>query len=190
MRRHKQHVVYHSILPVLLEPGCPFCRLLKEFQAECLQTRVEAELHRLRNFHIRGLAAVQEAPVPARIFLKLINEAAPLSHGNNAFNICNEILKEEELRVRELVSCLDRPGVSQWLKTMATLCIPHALKLRPKLPPALVPRGDSLIEGYRRQLSLDLEQLRNEWLPESNRIGWGAVGRAAEFLVAQRGLRP
>jgi hypothetical protein len=38
MRRHKQHVVYHSILPVLHQPGCPFCRLLKEFQADRLQT--------------------------------------------------------------------------------------------------------------------------------------------------------
>jgi hypothetical protein len=27
-------------------------------------------------------------------------------------------------------------------------------------------------------------------LPESNRVGWGAVGRAAEFLASQRGLRP
>jgi hypothetical protein len=190
MRRHKQHVVYRSILPVLHEPGCPFCRLLKEFQADRLQTHAEGELHHLCNFHIWGLAAVQEAPVAARIFLKLVDEAAPLSNGNAACDVCSEILEEEELRVREFVTCLHRQEVGQWWKTNATLCIPHGLKLRPKLPPAFISRIDSLMEGYRRQLSLDLEQLRREWLPESNRIGWGAVGRAAEFLVAQRGLRP
>jgi hypothetical protein len=38
MRRHKQHVVYDSILPVLHEPSCSCCRLLKENQADGLQT--------------------------------------------------------------------------------------------------------------------------------------------------------
>ncbi len=78
----------------------------------------------------------------------------------------------------------------QWFRTNATLCIPHGLKLRRKLPIALISRIDSAMESYRQQLSADLEHLRNELLPESDRIGWGAVGRAAEFLVSQRGLRP
>lgn len=189
MRRHKEHVVYHSILPVLHQPGCPFCRLLKEFQADRLQTHAEGQLHCLCNFHVWGLAAVQDAPDAARIFLKLVNEAAPLSNGNVACDICNEIFEEEELRIREFVSCADRTDVAQWFRANATLCIPHGIKLRTKLPPALVPRIDSLMESNRRQLSVDLEQLRDEWLPESNRIGWGAVGRAAEFLASQRGLR-
>lgn len=94
MRRHKQHVVYDSILPVLHEPGCSCCRLLKENQADRLQTH--------------------------------------------------------ERRFPE--------SMARW-------------------------------RGYRQQLSADIEHLR-ELLPESDRIGWGAVGRAAEFLVSQRGLRP
>jgi hypothetical protein len=57
------------------------------------------------------------------------------------------------------------------------------------MPPALVSRIDSMMESYRRQLSADLQHLRDEWMPESNRTGWGAVGRAAEFLAAQRGIR-
>ncbi|MGB6868597.1 MAG: hypothetical protein WBD32_06090 [Acidobacteriaceae bacterium] len=58
------------------------------------------------------------------------------------------------------------------------------------MPPALVSRIDTMMENYRQQLSADLRQLRDEWMPESNRTGWGAVGRPAEFLVALRGLRP
>jgi len=190
MRRHRQHVVYRSILPVLHEPGCPFCRLLKEFQAHRLQTHAEGELHHLCNFHVWGLAAVQDAPIAARIFMRLVNEAAPLSNGNAACDICNEILQEEDLRVREFVSCLQRPDVTQWFRTNVTLCLPHGLKLRPRLPVVLIPRIDSAIESYRQQLSADLEHLREELMPESDRIGWGAVGRAAEFLASQRGLRP
>jgi hypothetical protein len=190
MRRHKELVLYQSILQVLHEAGCPFCRLLKEFQADRLQKHAEGELHHLCNFHIWGLAAVQDAPVAAKIFRKLVNEAAPLSNSAYVCDICNEIAREEEFRVREFLSCLQRSEVTQWLRSKVNLCIPHALKLRPGLPPALVPRIDALMESYRQQLSSDLEQLREEWLPESNRTGWGAVGRAAEFLVSQRGLRP
>ena len=81
MRKHSQLVVYHSILPVLHQPGCPFCRLLKDFQADRLQKHAQGEMHHLCNFHIWGLAAVKDAPDAAKIFLDLVNEAAPSSAG-------------------------------------------------------------------------------------------------------------
>jgi hypothetical protein len=40
--------------------------------------------------------------------------------------------------------------------------------------------------NYHQQLKEE-NQLRNE--PSQDRSGWGALGRAAEFLVSQRGLR-
>jgi hypothetical protein len=48
-------------------------------------------------------------------------------------------------------------------------------------------RIDAIIESYRQQLAQELQHLRDE--PEPDRTGWGAIGRAAEFLVSQRGLR-
>jgi hypothetical protein len=38
MRTHKQLVEYQSILQVLQEPGCPFFRFLKEYQAAGCRT--------------------------------------------------------------------------------------------------------------------------------------------------------
>jgi hypothetical protein len=189
MRRHRQLVLYQSILQVLHETGCPFCRLLKEFQADRLQKHAEGELHHLCNFHAWGLAAVQDAPVAARIFLRLVDEAAPLSNGVAACDVCDEVVAEEDLRIREFGSCLSRSDVSHWLRTDATLCIPHAMKLRRKIPLSIAPRIDALIVDYRKHLAEDLQQLRDEHEPEPDRTGWGAVGRAAEFLVSQRGLR-
>jgi len=190
MRIHSQLALCQSILPVLREPGCPFCRLLRDFQADRLQKHGATELQHLCNFHLWGLAAVQEAPDAARIFLKLVNEAAPLSNGAFACDVRNEIAREEELRLREFLSCLQRSEVTQWLRINGNLCIPHGLRLRPGLPLAMAPRIDTMMQSYRQQLSSDLEHFRDEWLPESNRSGWGAAGRAAGFLVAQRGLRP
>jgi hypothetical protein len=50
----------------------------------------------------------------------------------------------------------------------------------------LAARIDTIIENYRQQLAQELEHLRDE--KELDRAGWGALGRAAEFLVSQRGL--
>lgn len=189
MRKHKQHRVYHSILPALQEPGCPFCRLLKEFQAECLQTKTQRDLHRLCNFHAWGLAAVLDAPDAASIFMRLLDEMSVPGSAGTGCDICRDIVDEENLRIREFVSCSQSAAVVGWFKTGAALCIPHGMKLRPKLPPTLVPRIDNIMQQYRQQLHTELEHLRDGWDPQHNRSGWGAVGHAAEFLVAHRGLR-
>ena len=187
MRTHRQLVTYQSILQVLHDSGCPFCKFLKEFQASRLQNRSEAETHRLCNFHAWGLAAVQDAPIAAQAFIGILNEPETNASTAESCNVCDEVRAEEDLRIRELATCLHRPDVANWLRTEATLCIPHATKLRLQLPPVLASRLDAMVRGYRQQLKEELDQLRNE--PGLDRIGWGALGRAAEFLVSQRGLR-
>jgi hypothetical protein len=161
MRTHRQLVLYQSILQVLQESGCPFCRFLKEYQTARLQNHPKESIHRLCNFHTWGLAAVQDAPAAAQVFIKLVDESDLLSKAE--CDICMEVLAEEDLRIRELVSCLSRTDVSQWLRSSAVL-----------------------IKNYRQQIADELHHLRDE--PERDRSGWGALGRAAEFLVSQRGL--
>jgi hypothetical protein len=184
MRTHRQLVLYQSILQVLQESGCPFCRFLKEYQTARLQNHPKESIHRLCNFHTWGLAAVQDAPAAAQVFIKLVDESDFLSKAE--CDICMEVLAEEDLRIRELVSCLSRTDVSQWLRSSAVLCIPHGTKLRRQVPPVLAARVDAIIENYRQQIAEELHHLRDE--PEGDRAGWGALGRAAEFLVSQRGL--
>jgi hypothetical protein len=186
MRTHRQLVVYQSILQVLQEPGCPFCRFLKEFQTARLQNHPKENIHRLCNFHAWGLAAVQNALAAAQVFIKLVDERVEPSKAESGCDICGEVLAEEELRLREFASCLGRNDVSQWLRESAAFCIPHGLKLRRQVPPVLATRIDGIIENYRQQLAEELKHLSAE--PESDRAGWGALGRAAEFLVSQRGL--
>lgn len=187
VRTHRQLVTYQSILQVLHESGCPVCRFLKEFQTSRLQNRSEAETHRLCNFHAWGLAAVQDAPIAAQAFIGILNEPDVNANGAQACNVCDEVRAEEDLRIRELATCLHRPDVADWLRTKAFLCIPHATKLRREVPPVLASRIDAIVQNCRQQLKLELDQLRDE--PSSDRSGWGSLGRAAEFLVSQRGLR-
>jgi hypothetical protein len=186
MRTQKQLVFYESILDALQEPGCPFCRFLKEYQAARLQNRPEKDTHRLCNFHTWGLAVVQNALTAAQVFIKLVDEPVPVSTEVTVCDICNEITAEEDRRIREFVSCIHRTDVSGWLRSNAMFCIPHGIKLRRQLQPMVAARFDAIIENCRQQLIQELQSLRDK--PETERPGWGSLGRAAEFLVSQRGL--
>jgi hypothetical protein len=72
------------------------------------------------------------------------------------------------------------------LRGAPVLCIPHGLKFRRQVQPVIAARIDAIIDNCRRRLTQELETLRDT--PEADRLGWGSLGRAAEFLVSQRGL--
>jgi hypothetical protein len=171
---------------VLRESGCPFCRFLKEYQAERLQHHSEHEIHRLCNFHTWGLAAVQNALTAAEVFMHLVDNSAPISGDVPACDICKELTAEEDRRIREFVACVRRTDVSDWLRGTPVLCIPHGIKLRCQVQPVIAARIDAIIENCRQRLTQELQSLRDT--PEADRPGWGSLGRAAEFLVSQRGL--
>lgn len=116
-----------------------------------------------------------------------MNERDPRVKGQFECDVCRKVIAEEERRIREFVALLDKPDILRWLGTEAVFCIPHTLKLRRSAPLALTSYLDRIIRNYRNQLRDELAHLRDE--PGPYRTGWGAVGRAAEFLVAQRGLR-
>ena len=111
MRTQKQLIFYQSILDVLDEPGCPFCRFLKEYQAARLQNHQES-IRRLCNFHAWGLAAVQNAPAAAQVFIKLVDEPAPISSDDALCDICKDVFAEEDRQIREFVGCIHRGVVS------------------------------------------------------------------------------
>jgi hypothetical protein len=188
MRAHRLLVPRQSLEEVLHEPGCCLCRFLKDYQAIHLQEDSANEIRHLCNFHTWGLAAVQDAPTAADIFIRLlVNDAVPSPNAKPDCDVCRKVGAEEDLRIRELVTLLGKPQVQHWLRTEAVFCIPHGKKLRQKVSLVLAPRIDTIIENYREQLNDELLQLRND--PGPGRAGWGALGRAAEFLAAQRGLR-
>jgi hypothetical protein len=97
MKTHKQFVTHQSILQVLQESGCPFCRFLKEFQALRLQDHRQEEIRRLCNFHAWGLAAIQDASAAAQVLLKMREGTTPKASADSECDICKEICAEEDL---------------------------------------------------------------------------------------------
>jgi hypothetical protein len=122
----------------------------------------------------------------AEAFLTLVIENESMADQRRDCDVCRKVFDEEDRRIRELITLLGKPDVVRWLRMEAVFCIPHAVKLRQRLPLTLAARIDMIIRNYQEQLKDELVQLRND--PSPDRSGWGALGRAAELLVAQRGL--
>ena len=178
---------YGSILEVLDEPGCPFCRFMKNYQTALMQDPSQKSVHHLCNFHTWGLAATQRAPLAARVFLELLN--APEEQANaSPCDICVLVGLEEERRIREFIGCLQHKQVMQWLHSESVLCLSHGMKLRRGVPPPTAAIIDSIVERSRKQLVEELSQLQNIFEPSEAK--WGTLGHAAEFLASQRGLHP
>jgi hypothetical protein len=182
MRAHKV-LNYESIPQVLGETGCPFCRFMKNFQTGLLQ-EPGREIHHLCNFHTWGLAATQQAVSAAEHFMALLREQS--GGVPSSCTICTLLEEEENLRIREFVSYTEHKLVAQWLRSQAVLCMVHGAKLKHGAPPVVGSAINAIMERCRRQLVEDLARLHNEYLPDAER--WGVLGRAAEFMVSQRGL--
>jgi len=183
MRAHKV-VNYESILQVLGEAGCPFCRFMKNVQTALLQ-EPGREIHQLCNFHTWGLAATQEAVSAAEHFMALLQDRSG-GIPSSSCTICTLLQEEEDFRIREFISYTEHKLVAQWLRSQAVLCTVHGAKLRQGAPPVVVATVNAIMERCRRQLVEDLRRLQSEYLADAER--WGVLGRAAEFMVSQRGL--
>lgn len=176
---------YESILQVLNEAGCPFCRFLKNFQASLLQDPHDKDIHSLCNFHTWGIAASQRAVTAADLFLGLLDRSRGMPPVSSC-DICLLLRLEEDRRIREFIGCANRKLVSQWMRTNATLCVVHGTRLKDSASPLLASTINSIMENYRQRLVEEIKDLRDEYQLDAAR--WGVLGQAAEFLVSQRGL--
>jgi len=89
--------------------------------------------------------------------------------------------------LRELAQKLQGTMFAQWMKSQGTLCLDHARKVKEFVPLRLRTLVDEIVERNRAELEQELE-IFLEQLKHGIHEGGGLLGRAAEFLVGQRGL--
>lgn len=184
--RANRIIDYQSIIQVLGETGCPFCRFMKNYQAALLQDPAEKQIHHLCSFHTWGLAATQRAASAARLLASLIEK--PFNPDTTAScDICVLLEIEEDRRIREFISLLNHKLVAQWLKTQPVLCLPHGTKLKQGVSQTTALTITTILDRYRAYLANELRRLHEESEPDA--ANWGVLGHTAEFLIAQRGLR-
>jgi hypothetical protein len=186
VRRHAINE-YKSVLDLLVKPGCPVCTFLKNEQASLLQKGSDSS-GMLCNAHTWGFAAVSDARIAAPALLRF------LEHGINYVGenpeecwVCARLQLVESAALSDLSSSANQSALITWLEDSGALCAPHSSKVKRHLDPQtanLINESDlrkrsDLITALKALMSQD-ESRASEQL--------GTLGRAAEYLVAQRGL--
>jgi len=184
-------VKIESISEVLMKPGCPLCAFLKNEQALLLKGGMRSEeVLDLCNFHAWAFAAVTDVRHVAHIFTKVLKRRAVAGHGedHDRCSVCARILKAEVVQLKELLLTLQSEPVRVWMEHQGTLCVTHASHLRQRAPEDLHPVIDKIVARVAKSLEVELETLLRRSGSHSN-SGGGALGRAAEFIVSQRGIK-
>jgi hypothetical protein len=172
----------------LTEQGCPVCGFLKDLQSRHVRNISGDDLRALCNFHAWSVASVTQASAAARIFLQMLDSRAEQRVESNRSDLCERITEEERSRVHEIAERLKESGLKRWLQDSSRLCIPHSRKLADHLPE--MPRGalNLAARAHRDPFRSRLIVLSRSTTSDS-RAHADILGRVAEYLVAQRGLK-
>jgi hypothetical protein len=169
--------------------SCPVCAAVKHFQDSLLgQLRAEGQTH-LCNFHAWSLARSAPAEVAASLFLDALraDESETSTASPSSCTACNKVREEGSTRLKEVTRELERPAMALWFEQHATFCLRHVHELKNRAPAS----SQKLIEKLRIKNKLEIEAELEEFLEQvrkGDHTGGGVLGRAAEFLVAQRGI--
>ena len=174
--------------------ACPICGSLKDFQWTLAEAVPPHTGLRLCNFHVWALARSREklsrstpGESVTNIFLEMLQGPLIGKVNSNECELCLRVLEEEGARLRELALRFQSAVFAQWMKSQGTLCLDHGRKLREFVPLRFRGLIETIVERNRAEIEDELRTFR-EHLGQGTHTGGGILGRAAEFLVGQRGL--
>jgi hypothetical protein len=170
--------------------SCPVCCAIKHFH-ESLPGRLRTVAHpQLCNFHAWLLAKSAQAEVAASLFLNALKtkETIAASTSPSSCAGCGKIHEEEAERLKEVTRELEQNSpTGMWLKDHARVCLRHMLALKKQVPASLGKTLDEMSKRGAAELELELREFLQQ-ARQGDHSGGGVLGRAAEFLVGQRGI--
>lgn len=177
------------IAQIVAKGSCPICAALKEFQTNLLKGLRTNECARLCNLHGWAVAHAAPAESAVAIFLEAVANPdwKPSAPNPTECDLCKRIQSEKEIRLKEIMQELYRPKLREWLHEHGMLCCRHGRELIERMPNAMQ-KG---IEEIMARNVGELQQELNEFLQQvrkGDHAGGGILGRAAEYLVARRGI--
>jgi len=178
------------ISSLAVKGSCAVCSAVKHFH-ESLPGRLRTEARpQLCNFHAWLLAKSAQAEVAASLFLNALRteERIATSASPSSCTGCAKIHEEEVERLKEVTGELERNSLTAlWLKEHARFCLRHTLQLKKQVPASLRKTLDEMGAKGAAELELELRKFLQQ-ARQGDHSGGGVLGRAAEFLVAQRGI--
>jgi hypothetical protein len=184
--RISKPVAIEDISQALAKGGCAVCAFLRNEQSALLRGGLRPdEVTGVCNFHAWALAAAVDMENTAQIFLNLLRHADENCADSCTF--CSRLLEQEVVQLKELVGQMNRGLVANWMKQQGNLCQKHADHLRQFAPLKLHKTIDEILKRTTQDLQVQLEDVLRR-VAVGKGSGGGVLGRAAEFLVSQRGI--
>jgi hypothetical protein len=174
---------------IVAKGTCPICAALKEFQNYFAKNLRASECVRFCNLHDWVVANSAPAEAAAATFLESMRNPlwVPSMPSPSECDLCKRMEIEKQSRMTEIVEELDRPALRNWLHDYGMLCLRHGHELIRKMLEPLRPAVEEAMSRKARELEQELQEFLR--LAETGeRTGAGVLGRAAEYLVAQRGI--
>jgi hypothetical protein len=174
---------------IVAKGTCPICAALKEFQNDFAKNLRARECARFCNLHAWVIANSAPAESVAMIFLESMRNPhwEPSSPNTSECDFCKRMEIEKQARIKEIIEELGRPGLRSWLHEHGMLCFRHGSELIRSLPEALQKTVKETMSRKARELEQELQEFLQH-AKAGDHTGAGVLGRAAEYLVAQRGI--
>jgi hypothetical protein len=187
--KQEAHAPKLPITSIATRNACPVCVALREFQNDLLKNLKPEECQRFCNTHGWVIANSAPGQAVASIFLRAIANPAwrPASPVPEECDLCRAMHGEKEMRLGEVVEQLREPRLRSWLHDYGMLCSRHGREVMGKLPEDLQKSIQELIARNSGEI-VDILQDYLRRVKQGSNVGGGVLGRAAEFLVAQRGI--
>jgi hypothetical protein len=166
---------------------CPICTSLRRRQTQMVQEVGLSGANHLCNFHAWALARAGPAAMAARILLDTLHTRAHEAKPSTRCDFCDSLSSEEAGKIKELSEKMATSEFLDWMRKHGTLCLRHSGQIS-KL---LSSEGRKAVAEL---LMRTLDELEEDLADYAKRAqsgahdGGGALGRAAEFLVCQRGI--
>ncbi len=177
------------ITSIATRTACALCAALKDFQNDLLKHLPPSECCRFCNGHGWMVANSTPAVSAAVIFLGAIAKPdwGPASPVAEDCDICRRMHGEKERRLIEIASQFRSSDGHSWLRDNGMLCLRHGRELIAKVPETARESVQELLARNGGEVMALLEDYL-ERAKSGGHAGEGVLGRAAEFLIAQRGI--
>jgi hypothetical protein len=179
----------NTVLHALAKGACPICSLVRGFQNELIERLQPNGVAMVCSYHAWAIAASAPAGSVAEVFLAMLRGTSSRENRKQpaGCDLCCSIREHEIARLREFAHEMQRSKFVEWVEQYGTLCRFHGATLCRMLPEERAQIIMKVIENNQQQLEELLESFAAR-VRSGGHAGGGILGRAAEFLVAQRGL--
>ena len=187
--RQKATVSRLPITTIATRTACALCTALKDFQNDLLKHLAPNECHRFCNGHGWMVANSTPAVSAAVIFLGAIANPdwGPASPVAEECDVCRRMHDEKERRLIEIADRFRNSKGHSWLHDNGMLCLRHGRELIAKVPETVRESVQELLARNGGEVVALLEDYL-ERAKSGDHAGGGVLGKAAEFLIAQRGI--